>query len=228
MVDRKLHSFAEQEEEEDEFELRPFYYYVQPITHPIHHYYISGPIGDPHQYVGLVHRLLTASPGEVVYLHLNTPGGNMTTGVQIINAMRQSKAHVIAAAESEVLSLGPLVFLAADEWVVHDNCLFMFHNYSSGIWGKGNEQKASLDANIKWYQDLARTLLLPFLTDEELRRIMVGEDIYMHSSDVRQRLTKMVRQLKKEQKETLKDQPDKPAPKRVRTKRPPVETDTST
>lgn len=201
---------AEHDEDEPEHEQKPFYYYAQPASRQVHHYYISSVIEEPHLYVDLIHRLTTSHAEEIVYLHLNTIGGNLATGVQIINAIRQSRAHIVAAVEGEAYSLATLIFLAADEWIVHDNCLFMFHDFSSWTGGKGHsEQKSSLDASLKWYRDLATSLYIPFLSQAELDRVLRGEDLYLHSEDVRARLGKLVKQMEKDQKKAAQDAADK-------------------
>lgn len=198
------------DEEEEHDEPKPFYYYAQPASRQVHHYYISSVIEEPHQYVDLIHRLITSHAEEIVYIHLNTIGGNLATGVQIINAMRQSRAHIVASVEGEAYSLGTLIFLAADEWVVHDNCMFMFHDFSSLTVGKGHsEQKASLDASLKWYRDLATSLYIPFLSEAELDCVLRGEDLYLHSDDVRKRLDKLVKQMEKDHKKAQQDAENK-------------------
>lgn len=189
-------------EEHSDQEPKPYHYYEQTLAKRIHHFYISGPVEEPYKYVDIVHKLQTASPDDVVYLHLNTPGGMLHTGVQLVNAMQSSNAHIITSVEAEAASLGTILFLAGDEFVVHDNSVMMFHNYSGGVSGKGHEQMAALDATHKWFKDVARRLYIPFLSEDEFDRMIKGEDLYIHSDDIRKRLNKMVKQLQKEQKQT--------------------------
>lgn len=201
-------------EDKDEIvENRPFTYYEQSVVHKVHHYYISEAIGEPGDYVELIHRIKTSGPNEIIHIHLNTPGGRLDTGVQLINAMQTSDAHVVCSLESEAHSLGTLIFLAADEFIVHDSCMMMFHNYSGGMWGKGNEQVAQLAATTKWFDELAQRIYYPFLSQDEIDRILKGEDLWLHTDDIRKRLVKMVKQLEKEQKEAANPKP-KRAPRK--------------
>lgn len=176
-----------------EEEQKPYQHYEQLVQRRIQHYYLSSAIESPEQYIDMVHRIQTAGPDEVIYIHLNTPGGHLDTGVQIINAMQSSHAHVIVSIEGNCHSLGTLIFLAADEFIVHDNCLMMIHNYSGGVFGKGNEQQSQLEAQIKWFNSLACKLYVPFLSPDEFDRIVKGEDIWLHSDEIRRRLEKMVK-----------------------------------
>lgn len=179
---------------------KPYSYYEQQMVRRIHHFYLSEEIGEPKGYVDMVHRIKMAGPEEMVYIHLNTPGGHLDAGVQIVNAIQSTQAHVICSVEAESHSLGTLIFLAADEFIVHDNCLMMFHNFSGGVFGKGHEQKAQLDATIEWFTELARKLYVPFLSTEEFESIVDGKDLWLRSDDIRTRLKTMVAHLEKEKK----------------------------
>jgi ATP-dependent protease ClpP protease subunit len=178
------------EKEEDP---KPYAYYEQVVQRRIQHYYLSSVIEQPEQYVDMVHRIQVAGPDDIIYIHLNTPGGHLDTGVQIINAMQSTQAHVTVSIEANCHSLGTLIFLAADEFIVHDNCLMMIHNFSGGTFGKGNEQQSQLEAQIKWFNTLAKKLYVPFLSEAEFDRIVRGEDIWLQSDEIRKRLEKMVK-----------------------------------
>jgi len=176
---------------------RPYAHYEQTITRRVLHYYLSCAIEQPSEYIEMIHRIQTATADEIVYVHLNTPGGQLDTGAQIINAMQSTQAHVIVSIEANCHSLGTLIFLAADEFIVHDNCLMMIHNYSGGIWGKGNEQQSQLEGQMKWFNTLAKKLYIPFLSADEFDRVVRGEDLWLQSDDIRKRLEKMVKIKKK-------------------------------
>lgn len=185
-------------------EVRPYRYFEQPLTQRVHHFYLTGVIEEPELYIDMVHKIRLAPAEDVVHIHINTIGGNLATGVQLINAMKTSQAGVICSLEAEAYSLGTLIFLAADEWIVHENCLMMFHNYSSGVWGKGNEQAAQIEASVKWFTELARDVYEPFLSEEEVERICKGEDLWLRTPEIRGRLQKMVKIMEKEHKAAIK------------------------
>ena len=179
---------------------KPYSYYEQQMVRRIHHFYLSKGIGEPEGYVDMIHKIKMATAEEMVYIHLNTPGGHLDTGVQIVNAIQSTQAHVICSVEAESHSLGTLIFLAADEFIVHDNCMMMFHNFTGGVYGKGHEQKAQLDATIEWFTDLARKLYIPFLSETEFDEVVDGKDLWIQSEDIRDRLKVMVAHLEKEKK----------------------------
>jgi len=199
-------------------EQRPFTYIEQQVTRRCHHFYISSEIVEPREYTEMIHVIRSSGPDSVIHIHLNTPGGHLDTGVQLINAMQSTEAHVVCSLEGSVASCGTLIFLAGDEFIVHDDSLMMLHNYSGGVFGKGHEQIAALNAQSDWVERIMKRLYIPFLCDEEFERLKAGEDLWFQADDVRVRLEKMVEILKKEKEEEEK-QKEEPKPKTTRKRR---------
>lgn len=170
---------------------KPYKQYVQAFAAQHLHFYICEPVGHPPEYTDMIYQIASAGPSDVVYIHLNTPGGVLDTGVQLINAMQNSQAKIVTILEGSAYSLGTLIFLAGDEMVVHDNCMMMIHNFNGGLVGKGNELVSELEATIKWFAALAKNIYVPFLTEEELARVIKGEDMWMQSPEIRERLVNM-------------------------------------
>lgn len=195
------HSMSPQNKADDDSEDRPtlvriplpYATYESIRTQRITTFYLNETIGRPGDYTEMIHKIRTAGPADIVYIHLNTPGGRLDTGIQLINAMKDSEARIIAVLDSKAYSLGTLIFLAADEFIVHENCMFMIHNYSSATVGKGNEQKAEMQATEMWFGKLAKKYYYPFLSMQELQSVLDGRDIWMDSDEIRKRLKNMVR-----------------------------------
>ena len=162
---------------------------------PIHQisYYLCGDILEPQYYTELFYTLRTASETDLIYLHINSPGGEFDTGLQIINNVLASEAHVITVLEARAYSMAALIFLSGDELVVHDNCQLMFHIYSGSFAGRGNEQQAEVIAVSSWFEKVMSRLCTPFLSESEITRILKGSDEWMDSDEIRRRLMRMQR-----------------------------------
>lgn len=189
-------------------EKMPYTYYESAIALKLHHFYISLNIDEPDKYIDMIHKIKHAGPGEEVYIYLNNGGGRLDTAVQIINAMKMSQAKIVTVIEAEAHSASTMIFLCGDEFIVHDNCSMMFHNFSGGMYGKGNEMKLQMDATIKWFNKLAKDIYFPFLSQVEIDNLIDGKDIWMDSDEIRKRLKKMVKmvaQMNKEKEEALSD-----------------------
>ena len=156
-------------------------------------YYLCGEIGEPQHYTELFYTLRSASETDLIYLHLNSSGGDFNTGLQIINNVLASNARVITILEARAFSMAALIFLCADELIVHDNCQLMFHIYSGIFAGKGNEQQAEVLAVGNWFEKVMKRICTPFLSDKEISNILKGADVWMDSDEIRRRLQRMRR-----------------------------------
>lgn len=97
--------------------------------------YLTDQIAEPSDYNELCFKLKSASPAEVFILIINTPGGIIDSALMIIDAIKNSKAKVIAQISGTVASAGTIITLACDEVIVADHTTFMIHNYSGGMVG---------------------------------------------------------------------------------------------
>jgi len=181
-------------------------HYEQPLvqTQIINHFYLSGEIIEANAYVDMIYKIQTASQDDVVHIHINSPGGDLISGIQIINSMNISEAHIICSLEGEACSMGALIFLAADEFITHDDTILMLHNYSGETYGKGNEQVLALTSTNKWYESIARKYCVPFLTEDELTRMLRGEDFWFQTNEIMRRLIKMIKIKEKQAKKADK------------------------
>ena len=156
-------------------------------------YYLCGEILEPQHYTEMFYTLRTATDTDLIYLHLNSSGGDFNTGLQIINNIAASNAHVVTVLEARAYSMAAFIFLSGDDLVVHDNCQLMFHTYSGFLAGKGNEQQAEAAAVGSWFEKAMARICIPFLTTQEVGRILKGSDLWMDSDEIGHRLMRIRR-----------------------------------
>jgi ATP-dependent Clp endopeptidase proteolytic subunit ClpP len=159
--------------------------------------YLSNPVIEPDVYDEVCHLLRSVSENDEVKLYLNTPGGALISGMAIIQAMRDCKATITTILNPQAFSMGALMFLAGDQKVAPPNSLLMFHNYSGGMSGKGNEQVAELSAINAWFEEAMHNICSPFLTKKELRDVLQGKDLWMGSAEINRRLQELKKATKK-------------------------------
>lgn len=181
-------------------------YEMTPNAGKIIHFYISEAITEPHKYIDMIHRIKTAGVGDVIYIYLNTPGGQLDTGAQILAAMNVSNAKIVTVLEGRVCSLGTIIFLSGHEFVVHPQSLFMLHNFSSGIGGKGHEIESQLSGTKEWFDAMVKEIYIPFLSEDEYNRLVKGEDFWFTAPEVSKRVDKMIRHHKQLQKKRQQEE----------------------
>lgn len=187
------------------------------ITHTIevnrHSVYLSEEIQGPCEYIDLVHELRAAAPHDEFTIYLNTDGGRVDAGLQLINAMWDSQATITTVLDPHAYSMGAFIFLAGDVQVVPDNAQLMLHHYSSGLLGKGNEQLAEVRAASRNFEKLFKSICHPFLALEEISNIMNGQDLWLDADDIRRRLKRIAKAA-----EEAASTPAAPKPPRTRRK----------
>lgn len=153
-------------------------------------FYLNSTIGSPEDYAEWNQILRSSGEQDVVYLHINCYGGQALTAVQLMRAISESRATVVASVEGACMSAATFLFLMADVCEISDHSIFMFHNFSGGTIGKGNEMMAQVHHNDKWARGLMESIYKDFFTQDEIDSILEGKDYWLSPDEVTERLTK--------------------------------------
>lgn len=159
----------------------------------VHKFYLSGEIKAPSEYVPWFETIRNASETDVVVLHINSYGGDLFTAIQFMRAMAETKANIVASVEGACMSAATVIFLSAKNWEISRHSMFMFHNYSSGSFGKGGEMYDNIVHEREWSQKLWKDVYSGFLTDGEINSILQNKDIWMSGEEVSKRLQSKVK-----------------------------------
>ena len=176
------------------------------------HVYLTDGIDEPSFYNQLCHSLYCADESDTCYLHINTPGGMLDTTFMLLDAMRNSKAHIIGHLTGTVASAGTIIALTCDDLVCSDDLAWMSHYYSAHIGGKGNEIKARQDFTERTTSATFRRIHEGFFTKKEIEEMIDGKDFWLDEIEVRERWARKQNVVPR-----LTDEPaTEPAPKRGR------------
>lgn len=146
--------------------------------------YLTDSITHPSEYNKLCYVLDSARPGDTVTIHINNGGGHIDSAFQIINSMKNSKAHIIGKLSGTVASASTVISLHCHELVVADYTAFMIHNYSGGVVGKGHEIKAHQEFIDRELNTAFRAIYAGFLTEKEMTQVINGRDIWIGKDEV--------------------------------------------
>jgi ATP-dependent protease ClpP protease subunit len=159
-------------------------------------FYLSGPIGNPSQYTQWFETIRSAGETDVVLLYINSQGGDLFTAIQFMRVMAETKATVVASVEGLCMSAATLIFLSAKHWEISKHSMFMFHNYSGVVLGKGGEMYDQVIHSKSWSERLWRDTYNDFLTDAELNTMLENKDIWLTGEEVEHRLKKKIGMVK--------------------------------
>ena len=160
----------------------------------LHEFYLSGPIDDAENYIEWFDTIRNASAVDTIRIYINSPGGDLYTTLQFLRVMSDTDATVVTSVEGACMSAATMIFLHGHQQEVTPHSLFMFHNYSAGVFGKGGEMYDQLQFERKWSENFMREVYRDFLTEEEIQSMMHNKDIWMDSDEVVRRLTKLQEQ----------------------------------
>ena len=120
---------------------------------------------------------------DAVTLKINSPGGSVDVGVTLLEAMARCKGQVVCHVIHPSYSMGAIIALAGDYLLMDPFCFLMFHNYSSGVFGKGAELMAGARHGDAYIKNLFTGFCTPFLTKSEMTKLWQDQDIYIYETD---------------------------------------------
>jgi len=164
----------------------------------VYEFYLSGEVGEASEYIEWFDTIRNATAADTVKIYINSPGGDLYTTLQFLRVMGESEATIITSVEGACMSAATMIFLHGHTHEVTPNSLFMFHNYSAGVFGKGGEMYDQLQFEREWSKQFMTEVYAGFLTDAEIQSMLNNKDIWMTSGEVISRLEKMYEKLKSE------------------------------
>lgn len=170
----------------------------------VNHIYLSKLIGAPENYIDLLFNMHIADEEDTFVFHLNSPGGRLDTGIQLLNAIRTTAATVVTVLESEVASMATLIFLAGDQQIVLPDTSLMFHDFRTGLIGTGTNLKSQLDSMVIRVNQLAHNVCYPFFSREEIDEILSGADIWLNHDEIHERFALAEERIKRDMAEAKK------------------------
>ena len=190
------------------------------MSSTLYEYYLVDDIGEPSDYIEICDVLRSASPNDEVLIRINSGGGSLATANMLVNAIRESQAHVHGFIESTCASAATLVYLACHSYSLSDDADMMIHTSSSMYGGKEHEQHSYVTFSRKKIHKMMRNRYAGFLTDVEIENVLNGQDYYFDSEEITERLENFtefqnkkfeaeLEAFQKEQEDTLTKKPQK-------------------
>lgn len=179
-------------------------FFSKPIVN-VHEFYLSGTIESPDEYIEWFDVIRHAGPNDAIKFYINSHGGDIFTAIQFMKALSETSATIIMAVEGVCMSAATMIFLTGESFEVGEHSMFMFHNYSGGVMGKGAEMLDQLQHEKTWSEKLLRDTYEDFLTETEIKSILDNKDIWMDGDEVIKRLELKKAAIEAEEKKSKKN-----------------------
>lgn len=139
---------------------------------------ITGEINDTEETVKAIQ---TAT--EDIDLYINSPGGDVFAGLNVVNAIQKAKVQVTAHVEVMAASIAGVIALACDKIEIDKNSLIMLHN----CWTISSGNKKALEQDIKAMEaidNILHNIISENSTDETLIAQIEEGDVWLTGEEV--------------------------------------------
>lgn len=152
---------------------------------------IDESFNEPVQFRGIIQAIEAGREGDETILRVNSNGGDTQAAQAVYVALQQTPAKTKAVVIN-AYSSGSIVTMACDEIEPTPFCSMMIHNASTFSGGKLGDIAGGAAFKQSYFVEWFQQLYAGFLTDEELKDIAKGQDIWLKENDIRERLQNWV------------------------------------
>lgn len=120
---------------------------------------------------------------EDIDLYINSPGGDVFAGLNVVNAIQKAKVQVTAHVEVMAASIAGVIALACDKIEIDKNSLIMLHN----CWTISSGNKKALEQDIKAMEaidNILHNIISENSTDDSLISQIEEGDVWLTGEEV--------------------------------------------
>ena len=151
--------------------------------------FLNGSIGSE-ECAGIITSLLyleKTDPDSPVNLIINSPGGEVRSGLAVYDVLSLMKSPVITVCMGQAASMGSIIFLAGDKRIMLPHSELMIHDPSYGSFNadhmKPHEIQERVDSLRKTGDELVRIVVNRTGNDEETIRQKMKEDSFFNADE---------------------------------------------
>ena len=153
--------------------------------------YLDEEIKDPTYYRHAFQVLRSAQQGDLVRIHVSSPGGNLNSAIIFKNCIEACEADVIAIVEAEAYSAASLIALSCPGIEVKPYATMMCHSAAFGSGGIVQNVRDHVDFVGKHAESVMYEVYQDFLNPEELEDLRRGREIWLDHKQIGERLDVM-------------------------------------
>lgn len=139
---------------------------------------ITGEINDTENIVKLIESAVAD-----IDLYINSPGGDVFAGLNVVNAIQKVKVQVTAHVEVMAASIAGVIALACDKVEIDKNSLVMLHN----CWTVSTGNKKALEQDIK-AMEAVDTVLHNIISENSTDNTLISQieegDVWLTGEEV--------------------------------------------
>lgn len=153
--------------------------------------YLDEEIKDPTYYRQALQVIRSGQRGDLIRIHISSPGGNLNSALMFKNAIEESDADVVAIIQAEAYSAAGLIALSCPMIEVKKHATMMCHSAAFGAGGIVQNVRDHVDFTGKHAEAVMDEVYENFLNPEELEDIRRGREIWLDYQQIGERLDSM-------------------------------------
>lgn len=126
---------------------------------------------------------LAALDVDTIDLHVNSPGGLVSDGQAIYNALKNHPAAVTAYIDGVAASIASVIAMAGDTVVMNENALFMIHDPYGVCRGTEDDMRSMADVLAKFRDTIAGVYEAKTKMDPKKLRKMMKDETWMTAAE---------------------------------------------
>lgn len=160
------------------------------ITEKIKHYrlFIAEFCSLEHELDDILNKLYNAGENDTLEVMISSPGGYTDDLMKIENAIRSNfYGRTKTVLNAYGYSCGAMIFLFGDERIIYENSQLMFHNITTGTYGKLSDVENQIQHDKKYFENYIAYTLRPYFTKTEIKDLMQGKEFWLDALEICER-----------------------------------------
>ena len=149
--------------------------------------YLHGEIDNPDDMMEHYNVYRQATENDLIRLWIISPGGSSATAAQYFQHMVECEAIIVGIPGCENASAATAVAMHCDELQIGPFTTFMIHGVSYGYYGTAKRMATQSEASSKFNDKFMNLVYKDFLTPEEIKFCLDGNDILLDSEQIQER-----------------------------------------
>ncbi len=158
----------------------------------VYHFWLTREIEEPFLYDDWFRKCDSASPDDLIVVHINCYGGNLDTAIQIYSTLMSSDAPVLIRIEGACCSGASMIAMAGTYFDMNPLAYMMIHSWSGGAAGKFSNVIENAEFQKKWFTNVMHSVYEDFCTKAEIDSILNGRDLWLDFDEVMKRFDKFI------------------------------------
>lgn len=142
---------------------------------------LTGAIGE--QSISVAQEITSKSKRGPIFLLINSPGGSVLDGVQIVSAVQAATHPVYTVCLQICASMASIIFEMGTKRLMVDRSVLMFHEAAGGLQGPFNQMKTRLNFFNRFVNKMDYEIATRIGLDPDVFRSQLANEIWLDAED---------------------------------------------